>query len=76
MKIATFNINNIRKRLPNLLDWMRETGPDVVCLQELKTTDAEFPVEAIREAGFRPKVEDRCTAGPRWRAKVIGTSSI
>jgi exodeoxyribonuclease III len=52
MKIATFNINNIRKRLPNLLDWMRETGPDVVCLQELKTTDAEFPVEVIREAGY------------------------
>jgi exodeoxyribonuclease-3 len=52
MKIATFNINNIKKRLPNLLGWMRETGPDVVCLQELKTTDAEFPVEAIREAGY------------------------
>jgi hypothetical protein len=33
MKIATFNINNIRRRLPNLLDWMRETRPDVVCLQ-------------------------------------------
>jgi exodeoxyribonuclease III len=52
MKIATFNINNVRKRLPNLLDWMRETSPDVVCLQELKATDAEFPVEAIREAGY------------------------
>jgi exodeoxyribonuclease III len=52
MKIATFNINNIRKRLPNLLDWMRETSPDVVCLQELKTTDAEFPVAAIRSAGY------------------------
>jgi hypothetical protein len=52
MKIATFNINNIRKRLPNLLDWMRETSPDVVCLQELKATDAEFPVGAIREEGY------------------------
>jgi exonuclease III len=48
MKIATFNINNVRKRLPNLLDWMRETSPDVVCLQELKATDAEFPVAASR----------------------------
>ncbi len=52
MKIATFNINNVRKRLPNLLDWMRETSPDVVCLQELKATDTEFPVAAIRDAGY------------------------
>jgi exodeoxyribonuclease III len=52
MKIASFNINNIRKRLPNLLDWLREAGPDVVCLQELKATDAEFPAEAIRQAGY------------------------
>jgi exodeoxyribonuclease III len=52
MKIATFNINNVRKRLPNLLDWMRESSPDVVCLQELKATDVEFPVGAIRDAGY------------------------
>jgi exodeoxyribonuclease III len=52
MKIAAFNINNIRRRLPNLLDWMRETSPDVVCLQELKATDAEFPIAAIRDAGY------------------------
>jgi len=52
MKIASFNINNIRKRLPNLLDWLREAGPDVVCLQELKATDVEFPAEAIRQAGY------------------------
>jgi exodeoxyribonuclease-3 len=52
MKIAAFNINNIRRRLPNLLDWMRETGPDVVCLQELKATDAEFPIAAVRNAGY------------------------
>ena len=43
MRIATFNINNIRKRLPNLLKWLDELAPDVVCLQELKETDAEFP---------------------------------
>jgi exodeoxyribonuclease III len=52
MKIATFNINNIRQRLPNLLDWMRVTSPDVVCLQELKATGAEFPVAAIRDVGY------------------------
>jgi exodeoxyribonuclease III len=52
MKIATFNINNVKRRLPNLLDWLREADPDVVCLQELKATDAEFPAEAIKEAGY------------------------
>jgi exodeoxyribonuclease-3 len=52
MKIAAFNINNIRRRLPNLLDWMRERSPDVVCLQELKATDTEFPIAAIRDAGY------------------------
>ena len=52
MKIASFNINNIKRRLTNLLDWLREAEPDVVCLQELKATDAEFPAEAVREAGY------------------------
>jgi exodeoxyribonuclease-3 len=52
MRIASFNINNINRRLPNLLDWLRETDPDVVSLQELKATDAEFPVKAIQEAGY------------------------
>jgi exodeoxyribonuclease III len=52
MKIATFNINNIRRRLPNLLNWLREANPDILCLQELKATDAEFPAEAIKEAGY------------------------
>ena len=56
MKIASLNINNIRKRLPNLLDWLREAAPDVVCLQELKTTDTEFPAEAIRQAGYHTKL--------------------
>jgi exodeoxyribonuclease-3 len=52
MKIATFNINNIRRRLPNLLDWLRRAKPDVACLQELKASDAEFPTDAIRRAGY------------------------
>jgi exodeoxyribonuclease III len=52
MRIASFNINNINRRLPNLLAWLRETEPDVVSLQELKATDAEFPAKAIREAGY------------------------
>jgi exodeoxyribonuclease III len=52
MKIATFNINNVNRRLPNLLEWLRASQPDVVCLQELKTTDASFPEAAIRDAGY------------------------
>jgi exodeoxyribonuclease-3 len=52
MKIATFNVNNIRKRLPNLIDWLRRAKPDAVCLQELKTTDREFPTDALRKVGY------------------------
>ena len=52
MKIATFNINNINRRLPNLLRWLRAAKPDVVGLQELKSTDAEFPIAAIEKAGY------------------------
>ena len=52
MKIATFNINNVNRRLPNLLDWLRQAKPDVVCLQELKAPDADFPQAAIGRAGY------------------------
>jgi exodeoxyribonuclease-3 len=52
MKIATFNINNVNRRLPNLLEWLDTAKPDVVCLQELKCTDAQFPADAIRHAGY------------------------
>ena len=52
MKIATFNINNIKRRLPNLLRWLRAAKPEVVCLQELKCTQADFPVAALETAGY------------------------
>jgi exodeoxyribonuclease-3 len=52
MKIATFNINNINKRLTNLVEWLRTAVPDVVCLQELKAADSEFPTVAIEQAGY------------------------
>ncbi|MFB9262052.1 exodeoxyribonuclease III [Bradyrhizobium erythrophlei] len=52
MKIATFNINNINRRLPNLLRWLGAAKPDVVSLQELKASDAEFPLSAIEKAGY------------------------
>ena len=52
MKIATFNINNINRRLPNLLAWLKSAAPDIVCLQELKCIDADFPAKALEAAGY------------------------
>lgn len=52
MKIATWNINNVNKRLPLLLDWLETARPDVVALQELKATNAEFPAAALEAAGY------------------------
>lgn len=52
MKIATFNINGIKARLPRLLEWLAESEPDVVCLQELKAIDAAFPADALEKAGY------------------------
>src|SRR6516162_3892467 len=52
MKIATFNINNINKRLANLLAWLKTAKPDVVCLRELKAADREFPQAAVEKAGY------------------------
>jgi exodeoxyribonuclease-3 len=52
VKIATFNINDINKRLNNLLNWLGRSQPDVVCLQELKAEQAAFPIQALRSAGY------------------------
>ncbi len=52
MKIATYNINGIRARLPRLLEWLEREMPDVVCLQELKALDESFPIAAIESAGY------------------------
>ena len=52
MKIATYNVNGVNGRLPVLLRWLAEAEPDIVCLQELKSPDERFPIEAIREGGY------------------------
>jgi exodeoxyribonuclease-3 len=52
MKIATYNVNGVNGRLPLLLEWLAETKPDVVCLQELKAPQEKFPEDAIRDAGY------------------------
>src|ERR1051326_6847722 len=53
LKIATFNVNGIRSRLGNLLEWLERETPDVVCLQELKAPDDAFPAVALSAAGYR-----------------------
>jgi exodeoxyribonuclease-3 len=52
VKVATFNINNVNKRLPNLLRWLAAARPDVVCMQELKAEDRAFPASALEDAGY------------------------
>ena len=52
MRIATWNVNGVRGRLPRLLEWLAESKPNVACLQEIKTADETFPREAIEEAGY------------------------
>ena len=52
MKIATFNINNVNKRLDNLIAWLAESEPDIVCLQELKAEQNGFPAQALENAGY------------------------
>lgn len=53
MKIATFNVNGIRARLPKLLHWLETTAPDIACLQELKTPNEKFPEKEIIDAGYK-----------------------
>jgi exodeoxyribonuclease III len=67
VRVATFNINNVNKRLENLLAWLAETQPDVVCLQELKAEQKAFPQEAIADAGY-----DAAWVGQRsWNGVAI-----
>lgn len=69
MRIATFNINGINTRLPNLLAWLDETRPDVACLQELKAASGRFPEAALRDIGY-----DCVWAGEaRWNGVAIAS---
>jgi exodeoxyribonuclease-3 len=55
MKLATWNVNSIRRRLPLLLDWLARHNPDVMCLQETKVQDSEFPADALLAAGYHSR---------------------
>ena len=53
MIIATYNVNNVNRRLPNLIEWLGERKPDVACLQELKADQKSFPVKELARVGYR-----------------------
>ena len=52
MKLVTWNVNSLKVRLPHVLDWLATNQPEILCLQETKTEDANFPVQEIRSAGY------------------------
>ncbi len=54
MKLASWNVNSLRVRLPQVQEWLSTHGPDVLCLQETKSEDAKFPTDAISAAGYQP----------------------
>lgn len=81
MKIASFNINNINRRLDNLLAWLEKSQPDVVSLQELKAEQSAFPARALRSLGYEAVWQgERSWNGvailARGRAPVLTRSSL
>ncbi|MBE9553067.1 MAG: exodeoxyribonuclease III, partial [Proteobacteria bacterium] len=52
MKIATFNVNSVKARLPRVLEWLKEAAPDVALLQEIKIVDEAFPAMEIEDLGY------------------------
>ena len=67
MRIATWNVNSITVRLPRLLDWLESSGTDVLCVQETKCTDEQFPREELRELGYESAVH----ADGRWNGVAV-----
>ena len=61
MKIASWNVNSLKVRLPHVLDWLKDSSVDIVCLQEIKLIDEKFPTAAFEEAGFNVAVHGQPT---------------
>jgi exodeoxyribonuclease III len=61
MRIATWNVNSIRQRMDNLQAWLKELQPDIVCLQEIKCTDDDFPREPLEALGYNVAVHGQKT---------------
>jgi exodeoxyribonuclease-3 len=53
MKIATWNVNSLKVRLPHTLDWLAANQPDALCLQETKQEDSKFPLAELQQAGYQ-----------------------
>jgi exodeoxyribonuclease-3 len=74
VKLATWNVNSLKVRLPHVLDWLASEQPDVLCLQETKQEDKDFPVQAIRDAGYTPLFAGQKTYnGVAILSKVAGS---
>jgi len=67
MRIATWNVNSVKARLPRLLEWLAETKPDVVCLQETKCAAAAFPSDEVAELGY----ESAAHGDGRWNGVAL-----
>jgi exodeoxyribonuclease-3 len=61
MKIATWNVNSVRARQERLVNWLKTRQPDVLCLQELKCVEKDFPTEAVRELGYHAALHGQKT---------------
>ncbi|MQA11045.1 MAG: exodeoxyribonuclease III [Pseudonocardiaceae bacterium] len=67
MRIATWNVNSVSARLPRLLDWLSNTAPDIVCLQEVKCADDGFPAAEVGELGYQAAVH----GSGRWNGVAV-----
>ncbi|MER5770745.1 exodeoxyribonuclease III [Streptomyces sp. NPDC001985] len=67
MRIATWNVNSITARLPRLLAWLQSSGTDVLCVQETKCTEEQFPAAELREIGY----ESAVLADGRWNGVAV-----
>jgi exodeoxyribonuclease-3 len=67
MRLATWNVNSVKARLPRLLDWLEHTKPDVLCLQEIKCTADQFPAEEVRALGY----ETAAHGDGRWNGVAL-----
>ena len=61
MRIATWNVNSIKQRVDNAVAWLSERAPDIVCLQETKCVDAQFPREPFEALGYNVQVHGQKT---------------
>jgi len=77
MKLATWNVNSLKVRLPQVLDWAGKHRPDVLCLQETKLEDGKFPAAEIRAAGYEPLANGQKTYnGVATLARIAATDPV